>query len=147
MGKDGLAIAAREVDDAGIAGVDVAVGVWRVTATLMAVPVMAVLGTPMVKWLAGAAVTLILPLVMVLPLLEAVMVQTLSRVAVSNVAIKVPTPLVRVVLAMGVPAKGSLLLKETVPVKPVKTPLVLSAMTVTGKGTPAVTLLGALMAR
>ena len=68
--------------------------------------------------MAAAVLTLMEPLLLVLPAATslAVIVQAVLRVAVASVTKKVPLPLVKVALLTGTGANGSLLLNCTVPV-------------------------------
>src|SRR6516162_7271377 len=110
----------------------------------MATPAVAVAGATTVKWLAAAGLTVMALLLPVIELLAVSVAVTVWLPAVFRVALKLPTPLVRVALA-GRLAWPSLLVKWTVPAYQTSTlPSVSRAVTVKVIATPATVLPDAL---
>ena len=85
-----------------------------VTVRLNALPAVALAGALTVKWVAAAALTAMLLLVPVMLLVTVSVAVTVWLAAVFKVALKVPAPLLRVLLA-GREALPSLLVKWSVP--------------------------------
>ena len=114
--QDGLRIRAGEMDRAGVAGGDVAVGSWAVTVNLPARPAVNDDGKPATISVLAAAGSTVMPASVPLsmqPFAVSVAVSDWTP-AVLKVAPKLPVPLVRVMLA-GSTARASLLVKWTVP--------------------------------
>ena len=88
---------------------------WAVTVRVKAEPAVALAGALTAKWVAAAALTAMLLLVPVMPGLTVSVAVIVWLPAVLSVALKLPVPLVNVLLA-GKVAWPSLLVNWTVPV-------------------------------